>query len=333
VTSVTVRVPAKINLQLAVGPLRPDGYHGLVTVFHAVSLFDDVTVAPAETDSVTVSGEGAGLVPENGDNLALRAVRALREALADRAGATGAGGVADVDGSGCAIGAAEDSAVIGSAPAGGVAVTIAKRIPVAGGMAGGSADAAAALVACNELWGAGRSQRELCEVAATVGSDVAFAVLGGTAVGRGRGEFLTPVPTATPATYHWVLALADGHLSTPAVFRTLDGQRQGQEDMEPKLSAELMTALSEGDPAKLGAALSNDLQEPALTLFPALRKTLDAGREAGALGALVSGSGPTCFFLAGSADEATDLAAALSGAGICRAVATATGPAAGARVV
>ena len=147
VTSVTVRVPAKINLQLAVGPLRPDGYHGLVTVFHAVSLFDDVTVAPAETDSVTVSGEGAGLVPENGDNLALRAVRALREALAERAGATGAGEVADAPGGG------------------GVAVTISKRIPVAGGMAGGSADAAAALVACNELWGSGLSQGELCAVA------------------------------------------------------------------------------------------------------------------------------------------------------------------------
>ena len=181
VTSVTVRVPAKINLQLAVGPLRPDGYHGLVTVFHAVSLFDDVTVAPAETDSVTVSGEGAGLVPENGDNLALRAVRALREALAERAGARPERGeVADAPGGG------------------GVAVTIAKRIPVAGGMAGGSADAAAALVACNELWGTGLSQRELCEVAATVGSDVAFAVLGETAVGRGRGEQLTPVPRAAP---------------------------------------------------------------------------------------------------------------------------------------
>jgi len=307
VTSVTVRVPAKINLQLAVGPLRPDGYHGLVTVFHAVSLFDDVTVAPAETDSVTVSGEGAGLVPEDGDNLALRAVGALRAALADRAAAGGADGVA---------------------------VTIAKRIPVAGGMAGGSADAAAALVACNELWGTGLSRAELCEVAAAVGSDVAFAVLGETAVGRGRGEQLTPVPSAVPATtYHWVLALADGHLSTPKVFRTLDRQRQGQKVEEPDLSADLMQALSGGDPIKLGAALSNDLQEPALTLFPALRKTLDAGIEAGALGALVSGSGPTCFFLAGSADEATTLANALSSAGVSRAVRSATGPATGARVI
>ena len=312
----TVRVPAKINLQLAVGPPRPDGYHGLVTVFHAVSLFDDVTVAPAETDSVTVSGEGAGLVPENGDNLALRAVRALREVLAERAGATGAGEVADAP------------------EVGGVAVTISKRIPVAGGMAGGSADAAAALVACNELWGTGLSQRELCEVAATVGSDVAFAVLGETAVGRGRGEQLTPVrPAVLATTYHWVLALADGHLSTPKVFHALDRQRQGQQVPSPELSKELMTALSTGDPVMLGAALSNDLQEPALTLFPALRKTLEAGIEAGALGALVSGSGPTCFFLAASANEATTLANALSGAGVCRTVAIAIGPAAGARVI
>jgi len=315
VTSVTVRVPAKINLRLAVGPLRPDGYHGLVTVFHAVSLFDDVTVAPAETDGVTVSGEGAGLVPENGDNLALRAVRALREALAERAGATGAGEVAD-------------------APGGvGVAVTISKRIPVAGGMAGGSADAAAALVACNELWGTGLSQRELCEVAATVGSDVAFAVLGETAVGRGRGELLTPVRAPAGTTYHWVLALADGHLSTPRVFHALDRQRQGQKVADPELSAELIQALKEGDPVKLGAALTNDLQEPALALFPALRKTLDAGIEAGALGALVSGSGPTCFFLAASANDATTLANALSSAGVSRAVRPATGPAAGARVI
>ena len=213
-------------------------------------------------------------------------------------------------------------------------MTIAKRIPVAGGMAGGSADAAAALVACNELWGTGLSRAELCEVAAAVGSDVAFAVLGETAVGRGRGEQLTPVPSAVPATtYHWVLALADGHLSTPKVFRTLDRQRQGQKVEEPDLSADLMQALSGGDPIKLGAALSNDLQEPALTLFPALRKTLDAGIEAGALGALVSGSGPTCFFLAGSADEATTLANALSSAGVSRAVRSATAPAAGARVI
>jgi 4-diphosphocytidyl-2-C-methyl-D-erythritol kinase len=311
VTSVTVRVPAKINLQLAVGPLRPDGYHGLVTVFHAVSLFDELTVVPAASDTVTVTGEGAESVPADGDNLALRAVRALREALAKRAGAAHPDPAWD----------------------GGVAVTIAKRIPVAGGMAGGSADAAAALVACNELWGTGLSDDELCAVSGEVGSDVAFAVLGETAIGRGRGEQLTPVPAAAPASYHWVLALAEGHLSTPVVFRMLDRQREGQDVPEPELSAGLMAALSAGDPVRLGAALANDLQEPALTLFPALRKTLDAGQEAGALGALVSGSGPTCLFLARDAAHAADLAASLSGAGVGRAVATATGPVPGASVI
>jgi 4-diphosphocytidyl-2-C-methyl-D-erythritol kinase len=304
VTSVTVRVPAKINLQLAVGPLRPDGYHGLVTVFHAISLFDEVTVAPADADSVTVSGEGAEHVPEDGDNLALRAVRALRAEQGRR----------------------------GRAPGDGVAVAINKRIPVAGGMAGGSADAAAALVACNELWDAGLAQAELCEVSSTIGSDVAFAVLGGTAVGRGRGEQLTQALVA-PARYHWVLALADGHLSTPAVYGRLDRMRAGRDVAEPRLSSELMSALRSGDTERLGAALSNDLQAPAIALFPALRKTLTAGREAGALGALVSGSGPTCYFLASDDRHATDLAVSLSGAGVCRSVTTAAGPAAGASVV
>jgi 4-diphosphocytidyl-2-C-methyl-D-erythritol kinase len=309
VTSVTVRAPAKINLQLAVGPLRPDGYHGLVTVFHAIGLFDMVTVAAAEADTVTVTGEGAGQVPADRDNLALRAVRALRATVPDRA-----------------------------AP--GVAVTIAKRIPVAAGLAGGSADAAAALVACNELWGAGLTQQDLCEVAAGVGSDVAFAVVGGTAAGRGRGERLTPA--LVPATrYHWVLAFADGGLSTPEVYGALDRARAagdpagGAADAghEPELSTELMAALRAGDPERLGRSLSNDLQAPALSLFPALRKTLEAGREFGALGALVSGSGPTCFFLARGASHATDLAVALSGAGVCRSVARATGPATGAIVI
>ena len=333
VTSVTVRVPAKINLQLAVGPLRPDGYHDLVTVFHAISLFDQVSVVPAATDGVSVSGEGAEQVPEGNDNLALKAVAALRAEIARRG--SGPRGLA---GHGPAPG---DSR--------GVAITISKRIPVAAGLAGGSADAAAALVACNELWGAGLSQRELCEVAAGVGSDVAFAVLGGTAVGRGRGERLTRA-LVPPATYHWVLAFADGHLSTPEVYGTLDRLREGAAAAarggaptgahgaepaaaEPELSTHLMAALRAGDPRRLGRSLSNDLQAPAISLFPALRKTLAAGRESGALGALVSGSGPTCFFLARGASHATDLAVALSGAGVCRSVARATGPAPGAAVI
>lgn len=305
VTSVTVRVPAKINLQLAVGPLRPDGYHGLVTVFHAIGLFDMVSVAAAEADSVAVTGEGAGQVPADRDNLALRAVRALRAVVAAQAGP-------------------------------GVAVTINKRIPVAAGLAGGSADAAAALVACNELWRAGLPVRELCEIAAGVGSDVAFAVLGGTAVGRGRGERLTPA-LMPAARYHWVLAFADGALSTPEVYGTLDRLRAADgragKAAEPELSTELMAALRAGDLERLGRSLSNDLQAPAISLFPALRKTLDAGRESGALGALVSGSGPTCLFLARDARHATDLAVALSGAGVCRTVTRASGPVPGATVI
>jgi 4-diphosphocytidyl-2-C-methyl-D-erythritol kinase len=295
---VTVRVPAKINLQLAVGPLRPDGYHDLVTVFHAVSLSDEINVEPAEADNVSVAGEGASEVPADGDNLALRAVRALREA----AGVTGA-----------------------------VRVTITKRIPVAAGMAGGSADAAAALVACDELWGTGLSADDLAEIAARLGSDVPFALLGGTAVGRGRGERLSALPGE--ATFHWVLAYADGHLPTPLVYKTLDQLRGGEHVPAPELSAELMEALRAGDPGRLGQALSNDLQAPALSLFPALGKTLAAGRELGALGALVSGSGPTCLFLASDAEHAAGLAARMSDAGVCRSAVTATGPAAGASVI
>jgi 4-diphosphocytidyl-2-C-methyl-D-erythritol kinase len=332
VTGVTVRVPAKLNLQLAVGPPRADGYHDLVTVFHAVSLFDEVTAESAGRDGVSVTGEGADRVPCDQDNLALRAVAALRAAIGGRA-----------------------------ARAAGVHVTISKRIPVAAGLAGGSADAAAALVACNELWGSGLGQQQLVEVAAKVGSDVAFALLGGTAVGRGRGERLTPaLAPATP--YHWVLAFADGYLSTPEVYATLDrlrsaapsgqgggrgggpGSGQGKRpgpggsggsggSGEPDLDAALMSALRSGDARLVGRTLSNDLQQAAVSLFPPLRKTLAAGLELGALGALVAGSGPTCVFLAASADRALDLAASLSGAGVCRSVARVTGPVPGAAIV
>jgi 4-diphosphocytidyl-2-C-methyl-D-erythritol kinase len=306
VTSVSVRVPAKLNLQLAVGPPRTDGYHDLVTVFHAVSLFDQVTVEPAGRDGVTVTGEGADRVPADQDNLALRAVTALRAAVPDRE--TGA-----------------------------VHVTIAKRIPAAAGLAGGSADAAAALVACNELWAAGLTQQQLCGIGATVGSDVAFALLGGTAVGRGRGEQLTPA--LAPATqYHWVLAFADGQLSTPAVYAALDRLRESRSAevraaAEPDLDAALMSALRSGDAGRVGQRLSNDLQPAAVSLFPALRKTLTAGLELGALGAQVAGSGPTCVFLAANAERALELAVSLSGAGVCRSVARVSGPVPGAALV
>jgi 4-diphosphocytidyl-2-C-methyl-D-erythritol kinase len=310
VTGVTVRAPAKINLQLSVGPPRADGYHELVTVFQAVSLYDEVTAATADgpgEDVVLVSGEGADSVPAGPDNLALRAATALAQ-------------------------------VAGLSPDPGrhLEITIRKRIPVAAGLAGGSADAAAALVACNELWQAGLSLEQLSGIAAGVGSDVAFALLGGTAVGQGRGEQLSPALAS--GEYHWVLAVADGQLSTPEVYRALDRLRASASAPDATagpdaLDNTLMTALRSGEPAAVGPALSNDLQAAALSLFPALRKTLNAGQELGALGAIVAGSGPTCVFLAANAERAVDLAAALSGAGVCRAVARATGPVPGVAIV
>jgi 4-diphosphocytidyl-2-C-methyl-D-erythritol kinase len=303
---VTVRAPAKVNLQLAVGPARADGYHSLVTVFHAVSLFDDVTVAPADKTSISVTGEDAGAVPTNRSNLAWQAASALARASGQR-GAS-------------------------------VRIEIRKRIPVAAGLAGGSADAAATLVACNELWRSGLSGGDLAELAATLGSDVPFALVGGTAVGRGRGEQLTPALAA--GTYDWALAFGHEGLSTAEVYATCDRLRAARvaagdqaEPGEPELSHPLMVALRSGDPEQVGPLLTNDLQPAALSLQPALRRTLTAGREHGALGAIVSGSGPTCAFLARDASRARDVAVALTGAGVCRTVARASGPAPGAVVV
>jgi 4-diphosphocytidyl-2-C-methyl-D-erythritol kinase len=323
VTAVTARAPAKVNLQLAVGPARANGYHDVVTVYHAVSLFDEVTVAPAKRNSVSVTGEGAGDVPANGTNLASRAVTALL-------GAVGPG--------------AKDSP--------GLAIRISKRIPVAAGLAGGSADAAAALVACNELWRTGLSQAELSELAAGIGSDVAFGLVGGTAIGVGRGERVTPALAA--GTYHWVLAFAAGGLSTAQVYAACDRIRAAYEGpgasavapvkpatrsragsartAVPGLDNRLMAALRSGNPAEVGPLLTNDLQQAAISLRPELRRTLAAGMELGALAAIVSGSGPTCAYLAKDARHAAALAVALAGAGVCRTVVHVVGPVPGASV-
>jgi 4-diphosphocytidyl-2-C-methyl-D-erythritol kinase len=336
VTAVTARVPAKVNLQLSVGPRRSDGYHDLVTVFHALALFDEVTVSPADTDRVAVTGEGAGRVPLGADNLAARAVAALVEAVGP-----------------------------GVRESPGVAIEIRKRIPVAAGLAGGSADAAGALVACNELWDAGLSPQELAEIAGQVGSDVGFALLGGTAIGLSRGDQVTPA--LATGTYHWVLAFAAEVLSTPAVYAACDRLREAQASSPdgsaaalpgvpgpvptpvaagvagpagaagpagvPQLNTRLMAALRSGDPAELGPLLSNDLQPAAISLLPRLRQALAAGQDSGALGAIVSGSGPTCAYLARDGKHARDLAVALTGTGVCRSVVTVTGPAPGASVI
>lgn len=308
--SVTARVPAKVNLQLSVGPLREDGYHDLVTVFHAVSLLDELTVTPADRTSVTVSGEGGPAVPLGPANLAVRAAVALSRATGRR----GKG-------------------------AGGVRIEIRKRIPVAAGLAGGSADAAAALVACNELWRTGLSTYELAEIGARIGSDVPFALTGGTAVGVGHGERLTTALVS--GNYQWVLAFGANGLSTPDVYAACDRLRAARRSKDgkslvvpdPELNTDLMAALRSGDPAAVGPLLTNDLQPAALSLQPLLRQALQAGKEHGALGAIVSGSGPTCAFLAKNTDAARELAVGVTGAGVCRAVVQVSGPAPGASVV
>lgn len=296
-----MRVPGKVNLYLAVGDRRDDGYHELTTVFHAVSLFDDVTVRNADLLSVQMSGEGSEALPTDERNLAWRAAELL-------------------------------AGHVGRAPD--VAISISKSIPVAGGMAGGSGDAAAVLVAMNHLWELGVPRRDLHALAAKLGSDVPFALHGGTALGTGRGEELATV--LARSTFHWVLAFADNGLSTPAVFGEIDRLRATPdrggpprlEDAEPVLAA-----LASGDPRELAALLGNDLQPAALSLRSDLRRTLRAGAEAGALAGIISGSGPTCAFLCASESDAVEVGTALSGAGVCRTVRVASGPVHGARVV
>lgn len=296
--SVTVRVPGKVNLYLGVGDRRPDGYHELTTVFHAVSLSDEVTLRAADVLSLRMLGEGADVIPADERNLAWQAAELMAEH-------------------------------VGRAPD--VEITVDKSIPVAGGMAGGSADAAAVLVGINALWELGVPRRDLHAMAARVGSDVPFGLHGGTALGTGRGEELAAVLARN--TFHWVLAFGAGGLSAAAVYAELDRLREA--GSPPRLSdpEPLLTALSAGDPDALAPLLGNDLQPAALSLEPNLRRTLRAGTEAGALAGIVSGSGPTCAFLCASAAAAIDVGAELAGAGVCRTVRVASGPVHGARVV
>jgi 4-diphosphocytidyl-2-C-methyl-D-erythritol kinase len=296
--SVTVRVPGKVNLYLEVGDRREDGYHELTTVFHAVSLLDEVTVRNADVLSLELVGEGAETLPTDERNLAWRAA----ELLADH---------------------------VGRAPD--VSIMIDKTIPVAGGMAGGSADAAAVLVAMNSLWDLNLPRRDLRLLAAQLGSDVPFALHGGTALGTGRGEELATVLSRN--TFHWVLAFADSGLLTRAVFGELDRLRDAADPPRLEEPGPVLAALAAGDPQQLAPLLGNELQPAAVSLDPGLRRTLRAGVQAGALAGIVSGSGPTCAFLCASAISAVDVGTQLSGAGVCRTVRVASGPVPGARVV
>ena len=292
--SVVVRSPAKVNVQLSVGPVREDGYHELVTVFQALSLEDVITASPGEGITLTMTGERAESLPVDDSNLAVRAAQLLAEHVGIEAN---------------------------------VSLHIEKSIPIAGGMAGGSADAAGTLVACDALWQTGLSREELAGIAAKLGSDVPFALYGGNAIGRGRGEHITPV--LGRGRFHWVLALADEGVSTPEVYRRLDDLRDGHDAPEADVSEALMQALRSGDAEQLASSLSNDLQAAAVSLRPSLRRLLDAGVEYGALAGMVSGSGPTCAFLVRDDEHALDVAVALTASGVCRTVKRAHGPVSG----
>ncbi|MFJ6697367.1 4-(cytidine 5'-diphospho)-2-C-methyl-D-erythritol kinase [Streptomyces sp. NPDC091272] len=296
---VTVRVPAKVNVQLAVGGVRPDGFHPLANVFLAVGLHDEVTATPADSLRITCTGPGADRVPLDATNLAARAASALAR-------------------------------LHGLSPD--VHLHIAKDIPVAGGMAGGSADAAGALLACDVLWATATPREQLLDICAELGSDVPFSLVGGAALGVGRGEQLTPLPVGGPG-FHWVFAVADGGLSTPAVYGEFDRLTAGLAVPEPEASDALLGALRTGDATALAAALTNDLQAAALSLRPSLADTLAVGTKAGALAALVSGSGPTTAYLVQDAEAAQRVADALLASGTCVAARPAVSPAAGATVV
>ncbi|MCQ2001720.1 4-(cytidine 5'-diphospho)-2-C-methyl-D-erythritol kinase [Arthrobacter zhaoxinii] len=286
--SVRVRTPGKINVSLKVGPLRPDGYHSVASVYLAVSLFEEVTATELAADEIRLTlSDPEGRLPEagiplDGDNLAARAARAV----ASRAGRDRAG----------------------------VHLHITKRVPVAGGMGGGSADAAAALVACNELWNAGLGPADLADLAAGLGADVPFALLGGAAAGLGVGDRLTPVPA--PQQLHWVLVPAAYGLSTPQVYAAVDRLRDGADVAEPtEADPAVLAALADGNTAALAGVLANDLQAAALELAPGLRSVLEAGIGLGALAGMVSGSGPTLAFLTAGEAAASALAAALRAEG------------------
>lgn len=298
--AVKVRVPAKINLHLGVGPLRPDGFHELTTVYHAISLFDEITARPADNLALTMDGEGAGELALDETNLIIRAVRAL-------------------------------GAATGREPR--ARLHLRKQIPLAAGLAGGSADAAAALVACDALWGTGLDREALATLAADLGSDVPFLVLGGTALGTGRGEIVNPV-LAPGNAWHWVVAVADAGLSTPEVYGQLDRLRSaGAAPPGAGSTDEIMAALRQRDATVLAKCLSNDLEPAAVSLRPSLRATLDAGTAAGALAGIVSGSGPTCVFLCLDAVRAAEVAADLTERAVARTAVVAHGPVPGARLL
>jgi len=298
---VVARVPAKVNLQLSVGPLGSDGFHEVTTVFQAISLFDDVTVATAPDGDgikISISGQTSSGVPADSSNLAVKAAELM---------------IKNYD-----------------LPTD-LIIKLNKEIPVAGGMAGGSADAAGVIVGLDSVFELGLSRDEMEIVGSKIGSDVPFSICGGVAIGTGRGDQITPA--LSKGSYNWVLALSGQGLSTPSVYQECDRLREGLSISAPLVSEPLMQALRAGDAKALGKALTNELQPAACSLRPALRLVLDVGIDYGALGGIVSGSGPTVAFLVSDDEHAMDLTVALSASGVVSSVVRATGPAHGARII
>lgn len=276
-SSVIARAPGKINLVLRVGPRRADGYHDLLTCFQAVDIWETVALSPADEFSIAVSGDvNLGEIPLDGNNLAMQAVAAVARAT----GRTDA-----------------------------VAILIDKKVPVGGGMGGGSADAAATLIAINELWHTGLSQVELLTIAAELGSDVPFLLEGGTAIGRGRGEILEPIKSLA---FNWVIVPSMEHLATPGVYGRLDELRADVDVVLPEsLPDTFLDALYRGDPEALAPHLINDMAQASLDLEPELEATLEKGLQCGALAVMVSGSGPTSAMLARDDAHANAIQASL----------------------
>lgn len=293
-----VRVPGKINLQLSVGPLQKDGYHELATVFQSVSLYDDLTLTVIDSEEIVIESDGKSGIPDGKENLAFRAAELMRRRF-------------DIES--------------------GISIKIKKEIPIAGGMAGGSANAGATIVGIDSLFGLGLNRNEMEKLGSEIGADVPFTISGGTAIGTGRGDRITPV--LSRGVYHWVLALSSSGLSTPAVYNECDRLREGMDIVAPHVSDELLQSLTHGDAKSLGKKLVNDLQPAACSLKPALRLILDVGIDYGALGGIVSGSGPTVAFLAENEEHALDLVVALTSSGVVGNVVRAQGPVPGARVV
>ena len=298
---VTARVPAKVNLQLSVGPLGADGFHEVTTVFQAISLFDDVTVATADKGEgikISITGQTSVGVPADNSNLAVKAAQLM---------------IKNYD-------LPED-----------LVIKLKKEIPVAGGMAGGSADAAGVIVGLDSLFELGLSRDVMESVGSKIGSDVPFSICGGVAIGTGRGDQITPA--LAKGSYNWVLALSGQGLATPSVYQECDRLREGLSIAPPVVSEPLMQALRAGDAKALGKALTNELQPAACSLRPALRLVLDVGVDYGALGGVVSGSGPTVAFLVSDDEHAMDLTVALSSSGVVSSVVRASGPTNGARII